>query len=106
MSQERRIHPRTETRIPATVRHGAASIEGVVENIGAGGVFFTTDDLEHVVEIEDAIEVVLQTAARGEIVHRGVIVRAERYFDGADVKRSFAVKFDTLLEPGTLGLGG
>lgn len=104
MSQERRIHPRTATRIPTTVGHGDAAIEGVTENVGAGGVFFTTDDLEYAVEVEDTVVVVLHVAGRGEVSMEGVIVRAERYFDGSDVKRSLAVKFEELLDLDSIGL--
>jgi PilZ domain-containing protein len=76
------------------------SVEGTVENIGAGGVFFSTEDLEF--PVEEGSEVVLTLRIRrdgDETVWQrtGCVLRTERYFDGTAVVRAFAVKFDEVV---------
>jgi hypothetical protein len=105
MTNERRIHPRTETRLRTTLRCASAEIEGVVENVGAGGVFFSTGDLEAALDVGAAVVVALHLEDGRVSDSPGVVLRSERYFDGADVRRSFAVKFDEELDVASLGLG-
>ena len=106
MSRERRIHPRTVTNVRSTIRCGGSDVDGVVENIGRGGVFFSTGDLEARVDVGDPVTVALHVAERAPSEHVGVVLRTERYFDGADVRRSFAVKFDAEVDVASLGIGG
>ncbi len=105
MANERRIHPRSDTRIPTTLRCGGSGVEGVVENIGAGGVFFSTGDLEVPVEAGTAVQVELHLADGRTSANAGVVLRSDRYFDGSDVRRSFAVKFDAEIDVASLGIG-
>jgi hypothetical protein len=105
MSRERRIHPRTVTRIRATLRCGDAEMDGVVENLGAGGVFYSTGDLEAAVEVGDPVTVVLHPDGASDSSQDGRVLRAERYFDGAHVRRSFAVKFDAEIDVASLDTG-
>jgi hypothetical protein len=96
----RRIHSRRSARFPARLSHGSDAVEGTVENIGEGGVFFATHNLEIDVD-EGAPGRVSFHCKRGgqpqELVCAGTILRTERYFDGEAVVRAFAFKFDELL---------
>ncbi|NOJ30191.1 MAG: hypothetical protein DA328_08510, partial [Nitrososphaeraceae archaeon] len=85
MSRERRIHARTKTRLAARLARGDVTVAGVVENVGQGGAFFQTDDLE--APLPDGAEIVVTFAARRagspvELRLRGTVLRGERYFDG------------------------
>ena len=104
MGSERRIHPRTDTRLEATLSCAAGTIDGLVENVGAGGVFFATENLEVVVEEGGACTVAF-SAPSAEVSQPGQVLRCERYFDGSKVIRAFAIKFDGQLDVASLGLG-
>lgn len=100
MSRERRVHPRMKASIPARLTSGGDSLEGVIENIGVGGVFFATETLE--VVIDEGASVVLHFELPGEggaTPHQvdANVLRTERYFDGTRVVRAFAIKFDDQL---------
>jgi hypothetical protein len=97
----RRIHSRRSVRLPARLTHRADAVDGTIENIGEGGVFFATHNLEIDVEEGAAGIVSFRCFRQGvpETVERsGTILRAERYFDGEAVVRAFALKFDSLLQ--------
>jgi hypothetical protein len=101
MTSDRRIHSRIRTRIPARVRHGAECVEGFIENLGQGGAFFATDVLE--VRIDDGadadVEFEVRRSGAAEPVRRhGTVLRSERYFDGENVVRAFAIRFDAELD--------
>jgi hypothetical protein len=92
----RRVHTRQKARISARLLSGRDSIQGTIENVGEGGVFFATEDLE--IALEEGAEVTLVFRGRRgrspiDFEHSGVVLRAERYFDGESVVRAFAVKF-------------
>lgn len=98
MSRERRIHARVRTRIHACLRFPASGevVEGVIENVGEGGVFFATEVLE--VLVDDGAEVIVEfegTRAGALVPFRvpSTVLRTERYFDGAAVVRAFAIRF-------------
>jgi hypothetical protein len=93
----RRIHSRRSARLPARLGNGTDSVEGIVENIGEGGVFFATENLELNVEEGAAVTVSFECVRPdgAERVERtGSILRMERYFDGEHVVRAFAIRFD------------
>ena len=97
----RRIHSRRSVRLPARLTHGADAVEGTIENIGEGGVFFATQNLE--IDVDDgAIGTIsfrwIRNGAAEAIERTGSILRSERYFDGEAVVRSFAMKFEDTLE--------
>lgn len=101
MGIERRIHPRAETRMSAELACGSDAVTGVIENIGAGGIFFATEDLE--ILVDDGADVVVRFEARHDDAPKnmecaGRILRSERYFDGARVVRAFAIKFAERLD--------
>lgn len=107
MSQERRIHTRTKTRVPARLVRGPDTVEGVIENIGEGGVFFATEVLE--VALDDASEVSVDFEATYEgkptsMRIPGTVLRSERYFDGTAVVRAFAIRFRDSLDVTKLSL--
>jgi hypothetical protein len=96
MGQERRIHSRLPTHVPARVLHGGECLDGTVENIGEGGVFFATEILEQPVDEGSDVDVEIRGTRDGVPVTLripGTILRTERYFDGAAVVRAFAIRF-------------
>lgn len=98
---ERRVHPRTRTSVPGELRKGEKVLDGVVENIGRGGVFFATEVLEVVIEEGDAVTLCFDAPKAGATMPLELassVLRAERYFDGERVVRAFAVRFDQELD--------
>lgn len=108
MSQDRRIHARVATKLPARLVRGSEGIDGLVENLGQGGVFFATETLE--VPLEDGAHVrvefeVLRGGAPVRFLEDGTVLRADRYFDGQSVVRSFAIRFDREIDLTGLTIG-
>jgi hypothetical protein len=92
---EKRGHERVRVRYPATLRvAGGASIEAVVENLGAMGALLSTADLEVPMEVGDRAELSIEMGARGMVVVPGEIVRVDQELSGADIRRACAVRFD------------
>lgn len=101
MGAERRVHSRVRTNIRACLVAGENPVEGVIENIGEGGVFFATEMLEVVVDEGAEVTVDFDGRRGGEPVNfriRGTVLRTERYFDGRAVVRAFAIRFRDLLD--------
>jgi len=98
LSQDnRRIHSRRSVNVAARLDHADGSVDGVVENLGAGGVFFATEDLE--LKADDGASVTLsfrgaKDGADVELTRVGTVLRTELHFDGETVKRTFAIRFD------------
>jgi hypothetical protein len=93
----RRIHSRRSARLPARLSHEAESVDGVVENIGEGGAFFATENLELNAEEGSPVTLSFRCLREGaeQFVERpGSVLRTERYFDGEKVVRAYAVRFD------------
>ena len=107
-SENRRIHSRRKAHIVARLLLPTGSVDGKVENIGAGGVFFSTEDLELPVAEGAEVELVLRIRQDGadEVVRNrlGCVLRTERYFDGEKVVRAFAIKFDEVVPLDQIGL--
>src|SRR5204863_7560466 len=96
----RRIHSRRKASVAARLTRQVDSVDGTIENIGEGGVFFATEDLE--LQVEEGSEVVLGFRCRQHgtdttIQRAGCVLRTERYFDGESVVRAFAIKFDEVM---------
>ena len=96
----RRIHSRHTARIAARLSHADNTADGTIDNIGEGGVFFATEDLE--LCADEGAPVVISFACmlagkQSQIERTGTVLRAERYFDGTGVVRAFAIKFDEAL---------
>ena len=101
MSHERRVHSRRASDLRATLSHEGRSMDGVIENIGEGGVFFATETLEMLLDHGSHVEVRFPCRRDGEesvCELGGTVLRAERYFDGTKVVRAFAIKFDELFD--------
>ena len=91
----RRVHSRRSVRLAAQVSCGKDSVEGTVENIGEGGAFFATKNLEiDLDEGEKATITFTLPGAAAPTVRTGTVLRDELYFDGDAVVRSFALQFD------------
>ena len=110
MTRERRIHARVRAQIRGSVRLATSGdvIEGVIENVGDGGVFFATEVLEVLVNDGDAGVVEFEGTRDGAPVNFRIpatILRTERYFDGEKVVRAFAVKFDEALDVARVSFG-
>ena len=109
MGQERRIHSRVKTRVPARVARGGDSVEGVLENVGEGGVFFATEVLEVPLDDGSDVDVEFDALQSGTPVHMkipGTVLRSERYFDGTAVVRAFAIRFHASIDVTTLSFDG
>ena len=96
----RRIHSRRSVRLVARLSHGSDAVEGTVENVGEGGIFFATHNLE--IDVDEGATAVIaftwiRKGATESVERTGTILRTERYFDGEAVVRAFAMKFDDLL---------
>ena len=76
-----------------------------LELVGAGGVFFATENLEVVIDDGEVCVVAFTTPGGAAVEQDGSVLRGERYFDGSKVIRAFAVKFDGQLDVGAVGLG-
>ena len=93
----RRIHSRRSVDVAARLVHADGSVDGVIENLGAGGVFFATENLE--LKADDGATVTLsfrgtKNGAAVELARVGTVLRTELHFDGESVKRTFAIRFD------------
>ncbi len=99
----RRTHGRRSVRVRAQLAFGTDMIEGTIENIGEGGVFFATQILDADLDDGSTTTMLFRCLRNGveEIVERtATILRAERYFDGEVVVRAFAMRFDQSFELG------
>ncbi len=101
-SQERRAHDRVPVRLPVRVRiDGGEEFEGLVENLGSLGALVSTTDLEARFDIGDQLELEIESGegGGGGVVHTGgVVVRLEQEFTGGEIRRSFAVRFDSAID--------
>lgn len=91
----RRVHSRRSVRLAAHVNCGKDSVEGTVENIGEGGAFFATRNLE--IDLDEGEKATITFTLPGApepTVRTGTVLRDELYFDGDAVVRSFALQFD------------
>lgn len=107
-NDERRVHPRRPSELPGTLTSDGDRLEGVIENIGEGGVFFATETLEVVLEHGTRVQVAFSCVRSGKSERHdrpGTVLRTERYFDGAKVVRAFAIKFDDLFDLAGIALG-
>jgi hypothetical protein len=99
--KNQRVHSRRSVRLAARVSRGKDSVEGTVENLGEGGAFFATRNLEiDLDEGEKATITFTLPGAAEPTVRTGTVLRDELYFDGDAVVRSFALQFDELLSLG------
>jgi len=97
---ERRRHPRQAVSTPAHVEFIGYEVEGRLEDIGAGGVRFTTDD-EHIrVEAGNFVFVKFDVVKDGESesLRRPVrVTRVDREQGETGEVRVFGMEFDDIL---------
>ncbi len=71
-------------------------VAGRLENIGRGGAFFVTDNLETSIVAADPVDLLI-VLGDDESTVRGTVLRAETFFSGTEVLRSLAIRFETPL---------
>ena len=92
---------RRALHVSVTLVHGdGREVRGHVDNIGSGGAFFTTDDLEMRIVEEDAVALLFTRSENHEIRIEGRVLRIDTFFSGQSVLRTLAVRFETPLPPG------
>jgi hypothetical protein len=90
---EQRAHQRAAVAYPVLVRNASGTeFNGKVENLGALGALVATPDLEVTIVVGDEVTLVIETD-RGSVEVAGEVLRLEQEFTGADIRRSFAVRF-------------
>ena len=90
-----RRYPRKTTRIEARVVLDRVELDGRIENIGEGGVFFVTDTLEGVVTEGDRAEIrFTPEGSDRETRVRGEVLRVERDFHEGEILRTLAIRFE------------
>jgi hypothetical protein len=103
----RRIHSRRGSRLPARLAHESESVEGIVENIGEGGCFFATENLELNADEGSPVTLSFRCVKADEehfVERNGSVLRTERYFDGEKVVRALAIRFDEQIDLGGVSL--
>jgi hypothetical protein len=83
-----------------------ASVAGRVQNIGEGGAFFQTDDLESPVAEGDLVTVLIGDPAADPLSIEGEVLRMDTEFHGGTVVRSLAIRFSTALPRGKFPFEG
>lgn len=98
-SDERRAHERAVSDLPVEIRGAdGVTIEGVIENIGEYGVFVSTADLESPLEVGARVTLRFRPSNGEEVERAGEVLRLDQEFAGGDIRRSFAVRFDTPID--------
>lgn len=92
--QNRRAWSRLDVDLGARLRLASEKIvDGRLENLGRGGAFFVTDNLETSILAADPVELIVVHASV-ETRIRGTVLRLETFFSGTDVLRTLAIRFD------------
>jgi len=102
MDQQKNLrrHPRRTTRIAARLIFPWGTLDGSVENIGEGGIFFVTDTWEGRVDVGDKMTVEFPTPEEVEVTgFGGQVLRTERYFHEGEIFRAFAIRFEAPYTP-------
>ena len=92
-AKDLRHHPRRTETARARIRLSWGLLEGTVENVGEGGAFFATDNLEGTVSVGEQVELEIRRSD-GYLAAAGTVLRLERYMHEGTVYRAFAIKFD------------
>ena len=98
MDQQKNLrrHPRRTTQVAARLVFSWGVLDGSVENIGEGGIFFVTDTWEGRVEVGDRLTVEFPTPEEVEVNgFGGQVLRTERYFHRGEIFRAFAIRFES-----------
>jgi len=98
--RNRRRHERRAVRLMARLESSVrGNVSGHVVNIGAGGAFFITDDLETLLAENSEVTLYVEgdTPLAGGIA--GTILRIDTDFEDDHIVRSLAVRFVSPLPP-------
>lgn len=94
--EDLRRFPRALIRTPGRLVFEWGELEGTVENLGEGGLYFVTDTWEGPVAVGDAVTTVFRWPEdAGEQRRTAEVLRVERYFHEGELFRSFAVRFNS-----------
>ncbi len=91
--EDLRRFPRSSMRAPASLIFEWGELEGNIENIGEGGLYFVTDTWEGPVAVGDSMTAVFTVPDQGEQRRVAEVLRVERYFHAGELFRSFAIRF-------------
>ena len=94
VTEDLRRFPRSSVRIPGRLIFDWGELEGNVENIGQGGMYFVTDTWEGPVAVGDAMTAIFAHPEESAEQRRlAEVLRVERYFHDGELYRSFAIRF-------------
>jgi hypothetical protein len=79
------------------VRGDGTAVAGSIQNLGEGGAFFATDDLESALGEGDDVTLMIERGSRGTLAVSGQILRIDLDFVEAEVQRSLAIRFHETL---------
>ena len=92
--EDLRRFERHSIRTAARLIFDWGELEGNVENIGEGGLYFVTDTWEGPVAVNDALTAVFTLPDASEEQRKTAeVLRVERYFHEGELFRSFAIRF-------------
>lgn len=103
-ANRRRWERRTVHLTVSLIQTNGREIRGHVENIGSGGAFFTTDDLEMRVVEEDTVTLVFTGAEDQRAEVEGQVLRIDTFFLTHSILRTLAVRFGATLPLGEFPL--
>ena len=93
-TEDLRRYPRSTVRTPGRLIFEWGELEGDIENVGEGGLYFVTDTWEGPVAVGDSLTAVFLTPDSAEAHRRTAeVLRVERYFHEGELFRSFAIRF-------------
>jgi hypothetical protein len=96
---EKRAHERAIVRYPVQIRVDGQEIAGTVENLGALGALITTVELEPQLEVGQRVGLTIAVSGGGSVDAAGEVLRVDQEFAGGEIRRTFAIRFDTAVEP-------
>jgi hypothetical protein len=80
--------------VPARlVSRSGTDLAGRVQNLGEGGAFFVTGDLEAAFGEADEVTLLLHREGRAPVPASGVVLRIDLDYEADDVVRAMAIRF-------------
>ena len=93
---EKRAHARSNVRYACRVRLAEGRVlDGCVENLGVLGALVSTSDLEAGFDVGDHVGLTIEVPEHGPVDVEGEVLRLEQEFAAGDIRRAFAVRFNT-----------
>jgi len=95
-NDDRRAHGRTVVRYACRIRTPDERVlDGCVENLGVLGALVSTADLEVALEVADHVTLAVDIPEHGAVEVEGEILRLEQEFAEGDIRRYFAIRFNS-----------